>query len=78
MRRTEAIIIGGGPSGLSAALELLENGAYVTVIDRNKSLGGQQVKQTHKFFGSENEHASKRGIDIKNMLLEALLLTKSD
>lgn len=31
-------------------------------------LGGQLVKQTHRFFGSEKEHAGTRGIDIAAML----------
>ncbi|MFP4078458.1 MAG: NAD(P)/FAD-dependent oxidoreductase [Candidatus Izemoplasmataceae bacterium] len=72
MKQAEALIIGAGPSGLTAAKELLMAGAKVTLIDRNKTLGGQLIKQTHKFFGSEAEHASKRGIDIQKVLLEAL------
>lgn len=72
MIRTEVAIIGGGPAGLSAAIAASSLGAKVLVIDRNSSGGGQLVKQTHKFFGSQKEHASTRGIDIAKILLDEL------
>ncbi len=69
MKQYESIVIGGGPAGLKAAHALLSSGAKVCVIDRNASLGGQLIKQTHMFFGSEKQHASTRGIDIQKKLL---------
>ncbi len=72
MKNKEAVIIGAGPAGLKAAKQLLEAGAHVTIIDRNKKLGGQLVKQTHKFFGSEKQYASFRGIDILEILVQGL------
>ncbi len=72
MKEREAIIIGAGPAGLSAAEKLLSEGAHVTIIDRNANLGGQLIKQTHKFFGSEKQYASKRGIDIMSILIEQI------
>lgn len=72
MIKTEVAIIGGGPAGLSAAIAASSLGAKVLVIDRNPRGGGQLVKQTHKFFGSEKEHASVRGIDIAKILLDEL------
>ena len=68
MRKTEIAVIGGGPAGLMAALAAAEMGAEVTLVDKNNNLGGQLVKQTHMFFGSEKEHASTRGIDIGKLL----------
>ncbi|MCL5045293.1 MAG: FAD-dependent oxidoreductase, partial [Actinobacteria bacterium] len=53
MKRTEIAVIGGGPAGLRAAAGAAALGARVTLIDRGLKLGGQLVKQTHKFFGSE-------------------------
>lgn len=64
MQNTEIAIIGGGPAGMSAAIAAADQGAHVTLLDRGKTLGGQLVKQTHRFFGSEKEHAGTRGIDI--------------
>lgn len=72
MKRTEIAIVGGGPAGLSAAIGAAQAGAKVTVIDRNDKLGGQLIKQTHMFFGSQKQYASTRGIDIAKILEEQL------
>jgi sarcosine oxidase subunit alpha len=68
MMTAEVVVIGGGPAGLMATLAATEMGAQVILIDRNMKLGGQLVKQTHMFFGSEREYASVRGIDIAKIL----------
>jgi len=61
----ECLILGGGPAGLSAAVELGKAGVGVLVVDDKHALGGKLVLQTHKFFGSiEACHAGTRGIDI--------------
>lgn len=73
MKHTEIVVVGGGPAGLSAAINAAASGAKVTVIDRNSKLGGQLVKQTHMFFGSQKQYASVRGIDIADILKEELL-----
>lgn len=65
---TEILVIGGGPAGLSAALKGAENGAKVLLVDENPELGGQLIKQTHKFFGSKEERAGTRGIEIAQQL----------
>lgn len=72
MRKTEIAIIGGGPAGLSAAIAAAKLGAKVLVVDRSANGGGQLVKQTHKFFGSQKEYASTRGVEIANILLDEL------
>ncbi|MBS3975935.1 MAG: FAD-dependent oxidoreductase [Syntrophomonadaceae bacterium] len=72
MKRTEIAVIGAGPAGLSAARSAAAMGAAVTLIDRNMKPGGQLVKQTHAFFGSEKEYASVRGIDIAGILCREL------
>lgn len=72
MKHKEAVIIGAGPAGLKAAKSLCEAGVQVTIIDRNQDLGGQLTKQTHKFFGSEKQYASIRGIEILKILLNDL------
>lgn len=70
MKKRDLIIIGGGPAGLACAKIALEAGLSVTLIDRNPSLGGQLIKQTHKFFGSKEQYAKTRGFDIAYRLIE--------
>jgi sarcosine oxidase subunit alpha len=68
----EVLIIGGGPAGLSACLEALRWGCKVTLVDESLRLGGQLIKQTHKFFGSSADFAGVRGIKIAEILQEQL------
>ena len=65
---TEVVVIGGGPAGLKAALGAAEAGASVNLIEENNELGGQLVKQTHKFFGSSEKEAGTRGVQIAKEL----------
>lgn len=67
------LIIGGGPAGLSAAIELGKLGIKVLLVDDKNRLGGKLVLQTHRFFGSINTvYAGTRGIDIAAHLAEEL------
>lgn len=70
MIQREVVVIGGGPAGLSAAIEAARAGASVLVCDENKRPGGQLFKQIHKFFGSKAHNAGIRGIDIAKRLLK--------
>lgn len=72
MKTVEVLVIGGGPAGLCATLNAAEMGAKVLLIERDDALGGQLVKQTHMFFGSEKQYASTRGIDIGKLLIEKI------
>jgi sarcosine oxidase, subunit alpha len=66
---TECLIIGGGPAGLTAAIELGRAGVRTLVVDDKHRLGGKLVLQTHKFFGSIDAcYAGTRGIDIATRL----------
>ena len=76
MIQTEICVIGGGPAGLTAALEAASLGAAVILVDRNPKLGGQLIKQTHRFFGSKQQRASERGIHIAGQLTDAVLKEK--
>lgn len=69
MKRYEVIIIGAGPSGMSAAIEAAKRGLSVIVFDENEKPGGQLFKQIHKFFGSKEHHAKIRGYKIGEDLL---------
>ena len=70
MKRYEVLIIGAGPSGLSAAIEAAKRGLRVIVFDENEKPGGQLFKQIHKFFGSKEHHAKIRGYKIGQELLK--------
>ncbi len=68
-KEVQVLIIGGGPAGLSAAIELGRRGIQVLLVDDKHRLGGKLVLQTHRFFGSSQAvYAGTRGIDIATRL----------
>lgn len=69
MEHHKLVIIGGGPAGLSAAKVAAEAGLESLIIERDFKVGGQLVKQTHMFFGSEKQYAKTRGINIAKILI---------
>jgi sarcosine oxidase subunit alpha len=72
MKKTDILIVGGGPAGLCAAKAASSLGASVLICERDEVPGGQIVKQTHKFFGSKKQYAGDRGIAIGDFLREEL------
>ncbi|MBN1954722.1 MAG: FAD-dependent oxidoreductase [Anaerolineae bacterium] len=69
MVEVECLIIGGGPAGLSAAVEMGKAGVRTLIVDDKHRLGGKLVLQTHKFFGSVDAcYAGTRGTDIATTL----------
>lgn len=69
LREVEVLILGGGPAGLSAAVELGKLGVDTLIVDDKGDLGGKLLLQTHKFFGSvEDSHAGTRGFEIARIL----------
>jgi thioredoxin reductase/Fe-S-cluster-containing hydrogenase component 2 len=69
----ECLIIGGGPAGLSAAIEMGKAGVRTLIVDDKHRLGGKLVLQTHKFFGSIDAcYAGTRGTDIATKLEQEL------
>ena len=75
---TDVLVVGGGAAGLSAAAEAAAAGAKVAVIESDLQLGGQLIKQTHKFFGSKDEYAGTRGYKIADILLNEIDEHKQD
>jgi sarcosine oxidase subunit alpha len=70
---TDVLVIGAGPAGLSAAVELGRLGIATLLVDDKSEAGGKLVLQTHKFFGSvEDSQAGTRGIRIGRRLAEAV------
>lgn len=70
MKRYDLVVVGAGPSGLSAAIEAAKKGLKVIIFDENAKPGGQLFKQIHKFFGSKEHKAKIRGFRIGEELLQ--------
>ncbi len=69
----DVLVVGGGPSGLTAAIELAKLGLRIVLADDKDRLGGKLVLQTHKFFGSEEDcYAGTRGYEIAKILEKEL------
>lgn len=65
----DVLVVGGGPSGITAAIELSDQGLSVILVDDKAKLGGKLILQTHKFFGSmEDCYAGTRGTKIGESL----------
>ncbi|MBW6465054.1 MAG: FAD-dependent oxidoreductase [Brevefilum sp.] len=65
------LILGGGPAGLSAAIELGKLGVRTLLVDDKSQLGGKLVLQTHRFFGATKAvFAGTRGIEIATKLAD--------
>lgn len=70
--RVHVLVIGSGPAGLEAGITASKLGLNTLIIDENPKLGGQLIKQSHKFFGSKKEYAGIRGFEIAKLLLAEL------
>ena len=51
MSRHEVVVVGGGPSGLSTAIELRARGVHVTVLEREQQAGGIPRHTDHLGYG---------------------------
>ncbi|WFO75168.1 FAD-dependent oxidoreductase [Desulfurococcaceae archaeon MEX13E-LK6-19] len=69
---TDLLVIGGGPAGLQAALTASKLGLNVVIVNDHYKLGGQLVKQTHRFFGARQFNGGMRGFKIAEMLEEKI------
>jgi sarcosine oxidase subunit alpha len=66
---TDVLVIGGGPAGINAAVELGLLGVKTLVVDDKNEFGGKLTLQTHTFFGSRDDcYAGTRGIEIARIL----------
>jgi sarcosine oxidase subunit alpha len=70
---TDVLVIGGGPAGINAAIELGLLGVKTLVVDDKNEFGGKLTLQTHTFFGSRDDcYAGTRGIEIARILTHQL------
>jgi NADPH-dependent 2,4-dienoyl-CoA reductase/sulfur reductase-like enzyme len=76
-KKCDVLIIGGGPAGLSAAIELGKKKVKTLLVDDKAALGGKLLLQTHKFFGSIDDcYAGTRGFKIAENLQEQVAAQK--
>ncbi|WP_287154843.1 FAD/NAD(P)-binding oxidoreductase [Candidatus Solincola tengchongensis] len=62
------VVVGAGPAGLCAAAAAAGAGLPALVLDEASRGGGQLTKQIHRFFGSREHGAGKRGFEIAEEL----------
>jgi cleavage and polyadenylation specificity factor subunit 2 len=59
----DVVVVGGGLAGASAAIEASRHGARVTIIDKERSLGGNSAKATSGINGAETKPQTEREIE---------------
>merc|ERR1719277_2598353 len=58
----QAIVVGGGLAGVSAANTILENGGRVLLLDKSSFCGGNSTKATSGINGSATKSQAAKGI----------------
>ncbi|MEN6565353.1 MAG: TIGR03862 family flavoprotein [Veillonellales bacterium] len=70
--KTDVLIVGGGPSGLAAAYEVVSRGYKATIVDEAWSLGGQLRQQTQFLMSLPAPWAGLRGFQVADRLTKRL------
>lgn len=70
---TDVVVIGGGPSGMSAALKAREQGAKVLLIDAEPRLGGILNQCIHNGFGLKHFKEELTGPEYAHKLEQLIL-----
>ena len=58
----DVLVVGGGGSGLAAAIEAREAGASVLLLEKNEKLGGSTSWSIGSVTSTGTPHQKKRGI----------------
>lgn len=62
MEETDVIVVGGGGSGLAAAIEARSLGRRVVLLEKNPKLGGSTAKSIGSITASNTPHQLRKGI----------------
>eukprot|EP01084_Bolivina_argentea_P043942 80917_1 len=65
------IVVGAGLSGGSCALTILESGKRVILVEKEKKLGGNSVRASSGYNGSETMHQKEQGVKDTNSVFAA-------
>ena len=71
-QHTDVAVVGGGPAGMSAAVEAANGGARVTLIDDQRTLGGS-LRLITRTCSDVPGHAESPGFEIANALAESVM-----
>jgi len=58
----QAVVVGGGLAGMSAANTVLENGGRIVLVDKSSFCGGNSTKATSGINGAETRTQKEKGI----------------
>ena len=67
----QAIVVGGGLGGMSAANTVLENGGRVVLLDKSSFCGGNSTKATSGINGAGTRSQKNKGIEDSKELFNA-------
>jgi len=68
---TQAIVVGGGLAGVSAANTILENGGNVILLDKSSFCGGNSTKATSGINGANTRSQRMKGVFDSNEIFTA-------
>jgi sarcosine oxidase subunit alpha len=74
---TDVLVVGSGPAGLEATITAAKYGLNVVIVENHYKLGGQLVKQTHKFFGNVELFGGYRGFQIAEEYIKKIMASNN-
>ena len=78
IRECEVAVVGGGPAGVSACLELARQGMGRVVLFENETVVGGIPRSAHIFFGMRDQHRAYTGAAYARRLARLLQATATE
>jgi NADPH-dependent 2,4-dienoyl-CoA reductase/sulfur reductase-like enzyme len=70
--KTDVLVIGGGAAGMACALSAAKEGVYVTLLERESSVGGVLNQCIHNGFGLQFYHQELTGPEFASRLIDEM------